>query len=341
MTYFKPFNIVIVGFDGVLSSALTGALDMFSFAGISWQRFMKQELSPRFSVKIASMHCKSFTCSNRLLMHPHSDLKAIEDCDLLLIPTIGDALEKVLLNTQNLIPHIRRLHKLGADLASNCSGAFLLAQAGLLDEQNATTHWGYVDKFRKDYPKVKLLEEQLIVQNDKIFCAAGGSAFYDLCLLLIERYCGRDIASQVAKTQVLSARRQSQNMYTHVKLHKTHQDHLVKQIQDYIEENFNTALSVQLLADKFNLVPRTLNRRFQNSVNMRPISYIQTVRVEQAKKLLENGEVHIKSLANAVGYEDISSFNRLFKKLTNLTPKEYLNTCYKSPSKVNHANFFI
>jgi len=329
MPYFKPFNVVIVGFDGVLGSALTGALDLFSFTGVSWQRFLNTPVEPRFNVQIATLYKQNISCSNRLNISAHCDLAQVNHCDVLLIPTIGDSVDKVLANTKALLPHIIRLSKQGADIASNCSGAFLLASAGLLNGKTGTTHWGYAEKFKREYPLVNLVESQLITQQDNIFCAAGGSAFYDLGLLLIERYCGREIAGQVARTQVIDSRRRNQSLYANVNLYKAHNDVLVRQIQDYIEDNFANPLSVNALCSQFNVVPRTLNRRFQGSVEMRPISYIQAVRVEQAKRLLEIGEINIKSLAAQVGYEDVSSFSRLFKRSTLLTPKEYQDKSYR------------
>ena len=331
MPYFKPFNVIIVGFDGVLGSALTGALDLFSFTGVSWQRFLNEEVEPRFNVQIASLGGVDIRCSNRLIMQAHSDIQEVTECDLLLIPTIGDSIDKVLSQNNALIPHIKRLANTKADIASNCSGAFFLAKAGLLDGKIATTHWGYANKFKADFPLVDLQENQFVTQSKNqskeqsgnIFCAAGGSAFYDLGLLLIERYCGREISPQVAKTQIIDSKRGNQNSYTNVTLHKPHADQLVQQVQEFIEENFKQPIQVSGLAAMVNITPRTLNRRFQSCVAMRPIEYIQAVRIEQAKRLLELSDVTIKSLAEQVGYDDISSFTRLFKRATELTPKEY------------------
>lgn len=331
MPYFKPFKVIILGFDGVLGSVLSGALDLFSFTGVSWQRFLDESVEPRFNVQIASLGGGDIRCSNRLIMQAHCDIRDVTECDLLLVPTIGDSIDKVLKQNSELLPHLVRLANTNADIASNCSGAFFLAKAGLLDHQIATTHWGYAAKFKADFPLVDLQENQFVTQSrsqsdnqsSSIFCAAGGSAFYDLGLLLIERYCGREISTQVAKTQIIDSKRGSQNSYTNVTLHKPHSDHLIKQVQEFIEENFRQPLQISSLAAMINITPRTLNRRFQSCVAMRPIEYIQAVRIEQAKRLLELGDVSIKSLADQVGYEDISSFTRLFKRATELTPKEY------------------
>ena len=323
MPQMKPLEVVILGFDGALSSVLTGALDLFSFTGVSWQRFSDLEVQPKFKVKIASVGGVDIKCSNRLILQAHCDINDIQECDLLLIPTIGDSIDKVLKRNSDLIPHLIRLADTNADIASNCSGAFFLAEAGLLDNKIATTHWGYANKFKADYPLVDLQENQFVTQSGNIFCAAGGSAFYDLALLLIERYCGREMSTQVAKTQIIDSKRGSQNSYTNVTLHKPHSDVLVKQVQEFIENNFEQSIQVSDLATMVNVTSRTLNRRFQSCVAMRPIEYIQAVRIEQAKRLLESGKVSIKSLAYQVGYNDISSFTRLFKRATELTPKEY------------------
>ena len=327
MPYFKPFKVIILGFDGVLGSVLAGALDLFSFTGVSWQRFLDEDVEPRFKVQIASLGGGAIRCSNRLMVHAHCDIQDVMECDLLLVPTIGDSIDKVLKQNSELLLHLKRLANTNADIASNCSGAFFLAEAGLLDHKVATTHWGYANKFKTDFPLVDLQENQFVThssnESGNIFCAAGGSAFYDLGLLLIERYCGREISTQVARTQIIDSKRGNQNSYTNVTLHKPHADLLVKQIQEFIEDNFNKPIQVSQLAAMVNITPRTLNRRFQSCVAMRPIEYIQAVRIEQAKRLLESGDVTIKSLADQVGYEDISSFTRLFKRTTELTPKEY------------------
>ena len=309
----KPYEVIILGFDGVLGSVLSGALDLFSFTGVSWQRFLDLEVKPKFKVQIASLGGVDITASNRLVIQAHCDITTVSKCDLLLIPTIGDSIDKVLKQNAKLLPHLQRLAATEADIASNCSGAFFLAEAGLLDGKTATTHWGYADKFKSDYPLVDLQDNQFVTQSGNIFCAAGGSAFYDLALLLIERYCGREVSTQVAKTQIIDSKRGSQNSYTNVTLHKPHGDTLVKQVQEYIENNFAQPLQVSNLATIVNVTPRTLNRRFQTSIDMRPIEYIQAVRIEQAKRLL----------AYQVGYSDLSSFTRLFKRATELTPKEY------------------
>lgn len=323
MPYYKKYRVTIVGFDGALSSVITGAMDVFSFAGVSWQRFNHLAPEQRFSVSLASLNQRPVECINRITLHANEALEDITQTDILLIPTIGGSIEKVLHDNQALLPHLVRISQAGCDLASNCSGAFLLAKAGLLDGHNATTHWGYASLFAQMFPNVKLNINQMVTQSDRIYCAGGGAAFHNLCLLLIERYCGRDIAKQVAKAHVIDVQLSHQSAFANVRLLKQHQQaHLIK-VQEYIEDNYQQPLSVSELAGMVNITTRTLNRQFQQWVNMRPIEYIQTIRVEQAKRLLEGGHKHIQSLALQVGYEDAASFAKLFKKSTGYTPVQY------------------
>jgi transcriptional regulator GlxA family with amidase domain len=323
MPYYKKYRVTIVGFDGALASVISGAMDIFSFAGVSWQRFNQLPPEQRFSVSLASLQQRPVECINRISLHAHEAIEDVKETDILLIPTIGGSIEKVLEKNQALLPHLIRLSQAGCDVASNCSGAFLLAKAGLLKNQNATTHWGYADLFKKMFPDVNLAINQMITQSDNIYCAGGGAAFHNLCLLLIERYCGRETAKQVAKAHVIDTQRSNQSAFANVRLLKQHQQPDLIKVQDYIEDNYQRPMSIADLADMVNISTRTLNRQFQKWVNMRPIEYIQTIRVEQAKRLLEAGHKHVQSLALEVGYDDAASFAKLFKKSTGYTPAQY------------------
>jgi transcriptional regulator GlxA family with amidase domain len=274
-------------------------------------------------VSLATLQQQPVECINRLSLNAHEALEDVTDTDILLIPTIGGSIHKVLSQNQALLPHLVRISQGGCDVASNCSGAFLLAKAGLLNGHTATTHWGYASLFASMFPNVDLHINQMITQSGRVHCAGGGVAFHNLCLLLIERYCGRDVSNQVAKAHVIDTHRSNQSAFTNVRLLKQHQQPHIVKVQEYVEDNYHLALTISELAEMVNMTTRTLNRQFQQWVNMRPIEYVQTIRVEQAKRLLESGHKHIQSLALQVGYEDASSFAKLFKRSTGYTPAQY------------------
>jgi transcriptional regulator GlxA family with amidase domain len=296
---------------------------MFSLAGVSWQRFTGHPIAPEFHTQIASPGGKPFLCSNRITLHADCDIAEVTTTNILLIPTIGGDIDTVLQKQQGLLPHLQRLANTRCDMVSNCSGAFLLAKAGLLAQRRATTHWGYAEKFKTMFPDVLLNEKQLITQDAQFYCAGGGLSFQDMCLMLIERYAGRDTANQVAKAHVINRQSGFQETYANFHRYKTHKVNVLIEIQEYIETHYDKRLSVDSLAKDKNLTVRTLHRQFKTHVGVSPVQYIQAVRIENAKRLLEQGLTTVKRLPSLVGYDDLASFTRLFKSYTGHTPASY------------------
>lgn len=317
------YKVTVLGFEHAYASAITGALDLFALAGVTWQRMQGQTPTPQFQVKLASIGGKPVKCINQIQLNAHLAIEDLDHTDLLLIPTIGGVVEKVLANNRTLIPQIQKHYLAGADIASNCSGAFFLAEAGILDGKDATTHWGYANLFKQRYPKVNLKAEKLITQQGSTFCSGGGTAWYDLALLLIERYCGHDIARTTAKAHVMDMVRGNQAAYGSFHSKKYHQDADILNIQDYLENYFAEPIRLDALARQFNLSPRTFIRRFKLATKQTPLDYLQTLRIEAAKKLLETTNYTLEQVVFAVGYEDLSSFTRLFKQRTELSPSQY------------------
>ena len=317
------FKVTILGFNQAYASAITGALDLFALAGVTWQRMQGLAPEPYFNVQIATLKKQPLRCINQLEIRSHIAIEEVTHTDLLLIPTIGGSLLNVIADNRALLPHIKRHFNAGADIASNCSGAFFLAEAGLLDGKEATTHWGYAELFRKRYPAVKLCAEKLITSDHNIYCSGGGMAWFDLALLLIERYCGHDVATTTAKAHVIDLSRGQQAAYASIRAKKYHQDPDVLHIQEWLEANYLKPVQVSQLAQLVNLSSRTLHRRFKQATEQNPLEYLQSVRIEAAKKLLEKSHENIQRIVNYVGYDDISSFTRLFKKHTGLSPSQY------------------
>ncbi|MCZ8530404.1 GlxA family transcriptional regulator [Alteromonas sp. PRIM-21] len=317
------FTVTVLGFDQALASAITGALDVFAFAGISWQRIHNLPTAPQFKVQLASHHGQSILCSNQVVLQPNIAIEDVSHTDVLLIPTIGGDIDEVLNDTQPLLVHIKRLQKMGADIAANCTGNFLLAQTGLLNNKTATTHWGYADKFENMFPSVNLQPEKMVTEDDTVYCAGGGMAWIDLSILLIERYCGHQIASDTAKSHVLDVSRTSQTVYASSRQRRFHTDQDIKAVQSFLERNLQNKCKLSDLAHQHNMTERTLIRRFKNACDTTPGQYLQSLRIEHARKLLETSSMSLESLISAVGYEDLSSFTRLFKKTTGLSPSQY------------------
>ena len=318
-----PYIVTVLGFNQALASAITGALDVFAFAGVSWQRIHQMPTTPQFKVQLASAHGQPFLCSNQVTLNPNIAIEDVSHTDILLIPTIGGDIDAVLADIQPQLVHIKRLQKMGADIAANCTGTFILAETGLLANNVATTHWGYADKFKARYSDVDLQSDKMVTQADSIYCAGGGMAWIDLSILLIERFCGHQVASDTAKSHVLDVSRTNQTIYASSRQRHFHSDKDISAVQSYLEQHLHTKFTLAELAHIHNMTERTLMRRFKNACDTTPWQYLQSLRIEHARKLLETTSMSLEKLVYAVGYEDMSSFTRLFKKTTGLSPSQY------------------
>jgi transcriptional regulator GlxA family with amidase domain len=331
-------NIYVLGFDQALASAITGVIDLFSLAGVTWNRIQQQDTAMAFNVQLASHQGNNIRCINNLQLGAHCSFENLfkqfeneQPADsnpinnVLIVPTIGGPIQQALDNNPELISLLNKADQAGWTIAGNCTGNFLLAEAGILDGKSATTHWGFATEFQQRYPQINLQADQLITRDANIFCAGGGIAWFDLGLHIIERNVDFETAMQTAKAFVIDYRRDSQLSYSLMRIAKPHQDEMVRSVQAKIEKDCTTALSIEALAVEHNVSQRTLIRRFNSALGMPPNTYLQSVRIEHARKMLEESDFNIDTIMNNIGYEDSSSFRRLFKKKTGLTPTEYRN----------------
>lgn len=316
-------KIVVVAFDGALASAITGVVDLFSMAGASWNRIQKQDIQRLFQVQIASPMGLPVHCINGITIFSETSYADIEYADAIVVPTIGARIQDVLSQNPELIHLLKIADQNRWMIAGNCTGNFFLAEAGILNHRVATTHWGFKDLFEQRYPNILLNVDQLITRDEHIYCAGGGLAWFDVGLHLIERFYGFEIAIQTAKSFVIDYRRDSQLSYSLMRIAKPHQDELVQKVQKWLELHFHEQFSIEDLAQQFNVTLRTLIRHFNSALNLPPNRYLQAIRIEAAQKRLEETEHSIDVIMQAVGYQDPSSFRRLFRKKTGLTPLEY------------------
>jgi transcriptional regulator GlxA family with amidase domain len=247
----------------------------------------------------------------------------VKETDLIVIASILD-IEKTLRYQGNVVGWLSDHYRKGAAIAGVCTGTFVLAETGLLDGKTATTHWGYVDEFRKRYPKINLKPERMVTDEGDLFCSGASNACLDLSLYLVEKYCGHEIAVQCAKSMVIDMGRTSQTPYTSVMdFQKHHADPVVLASQKYLEENFSCSVDLEQIACLHHVSRRTFERRFKAATGDSPLTYVQRIRIEAAKRDLESEVLNADEIAHRVGYEDAGFFRKLFKQSTGLTPKEY------------------
>ena len=222
-----------------------------------------------------------------------------------------------------LLEWVRGQHDGGAHLASICTGAFLLAEAGVLEHQDATTHWLFEKRFRDRYPGVRLRIDQLLTRGDRVMCSGGAYAGLDLALAIVVDLFGKDLANRCAKLLLLDRHRGSQSVYAGLDARWQHGDARVRAVQEWLDEHYAEAIQIEQLAVRANLGERHFKRRFKAATGEAPLVYLQKLRIDKARKLLECSPVPVEEVARAVGYEDAGFFRELFRRLTSQTPAQY------------------
>ncbi len=313
-------RVVILAFENTVASTFTGPLDVFHQAGRLYDRLMGGAEAPWFEVLLATLDGKPFTTRTGLRVTPHLGVADVAGADLVLISALGS------LNSARYpgaVEWLREQAERGADLASVCTGAFLLAATGLLDGKTATTHWAFADAFRERFPAVDLRPERILTDEGRVLCSAGFTAAVDLSLHLVERYCGRPAAVHSAKAMVHDLQRHSQSPYAVFRFPRGHGDAGVLSVQFWIENHFAESVGYSELAARFAMSPRTLERRFKAATGVTPLQYQHRARVEAARRLLEETDRSFDEITFQVGYGDGGFFRKVFVKETGLRPAAY------------------
>ena len=327
-------SVTVLAFDYVLASGLTGINDLLSLAGVSWNKLQEQPTEQKFNVKIASWDKKPIYTLNNVIIMPHCAIQEITNSDVYLVPSIAGDIDKTLEHNKGLIDFLRMLDPSSCIVGSNSTGSFFLAEAGLLNNKVATTHWGFEQAFKQRYPEVKLRAEHLITHDENILCDGGGLAWFDLGLYLIELFCDHETAVGSAKSFVIDTGRTTQLTYSPLISKKYHNDKTVRAVQDWMEDNYSAELSIANISKQFGVSNRTLIRRFKEAAKVTPSAYLQEVRLDSARKLLVQTNITIDEITHAIGYSDISSFTKLFKRNTGYSPSNY-RARYKASSMNN------
>jgi len=288
--------------------------------------FLKQAgKPPLFHVQLVGLSKEVRLNDGLYFIHPDAVLEEVKQPDLIIIPSMtGDMMSATHLNRDYAI-WIAQRYKDGAEVASLCVGAFLLAFSGILKGKQCTTHWAYANEFRHFYPNVKLLDEKVITDQSGLYSSGGNNAYWNLLLHLVEKYTDRKMAIHTAKYFVVDLDRNIQSPFIIFHGLKDHEDEIIKNAQEYIEQNYRDKLVVDQLADKFNVTRRTFERRFKKATRHTVIEYIQRVKVEATKKQLEIGRKSVNEIMYSVGYADIQTYRDVFKKIAGMTPIEYRN----------------
>ena len=281
--------------------------------------------APFFNVELVGLTDKVSLSNGLYTIIPNKLLGEVAKTDLIIVPALEDDLEVNLpLNTE-FIPWIVKQYKAGAEVASLCVGAFLLASTGLLDGKHCSTHWRAENEFRKMFPQVHLTIDKVITDEQGTYSSGGALSSSNLILYLVEKYVGREAAIVCSKMFQVDTERDSQSPFMIFKGQKAHDDDLIKDAQEFIENHFKEKLTVDQLSEKFQVGRRTFERRFKKATFNSIVEYIQRVKIEAAKKQLEAGRKTVTEVMFNVGYTDTKAFRDVFKKIAGVSPVEYRN----------------
>lgn len=245
--------------------------------------------------------------------------------DLVITPALFGDMDKAIQANTKMAEWLTWQYKEGAEIASLCVGAFLLAATGLLNGKKCSTHWGYTNTFREMFPEVVLQDGCIVTEENRIYTSGGATSYWNLLLHLVEKYTDRHTAVLVSKYFAIDIDRNSQSAFAIFTAQKNHKDQEVRKAQDYIERNIEERLTIDDIAAFVALGRRSLERRFKQATNNSVLEYIQRVKIEAAKKSFESSRKNINEVMYDVGYTDTKAFRTTFKKITGLTPIEYKN----------------
>lgn len=323
-----PATVAILAFPETTASVMYGMYDLFMSAGRDWGLIVGGQPGPELlRPLIVAQRTGEMTAANGVRITPHAAMAECIAPDIVCVPELnippGEPLEG---RFTEEIDWLVQCHAAGATLATACSGALLLAEAGLLDGHEATTHWAYCNVMRQRYPAVKVRTHRALVvsgEGHRLVMAGGGTSWLDLTLYLVARAVGVDAAMQVAKLNLIDWHDIGQQPFARLAQATQGDDAVIARCQEWIAEHYGDHAPVTSMVRLSGIAERSFKRRFQHATGMSPLAYVHTLRLEEAKQMLESGDESIEAIANEVGYEDAGFFNRLFQRSVKLTPAQY------------------
>ena len=303
----KHLTIIVPDGDNNISS-ITGAYEIFKKANGFWNERRKSDL---FTIQLAGISKEVAFSDGLFTVKPHTNISEITKTNLILIPSLNHNYQKSVKGNKELIDWIEKQYRGGAEIATICTGAFLLASSGLLDGKSCSTHWSVADSFRSMFPKVHLQTDKLITDENGIYTNGGAYSFLNLVIYLIEKYYDRQTAIFCSKVFQIEMDRNSQSAFAIFTGQKSHGDEMVIQAQAYIESKLHEKVSVEHLSTRFFVGRRNFDRRFIKATGNTPVEYSQRVKIEAAKKWIETSRKTINEVMYEVGYSDVKAFREI------------------------------
>lgn len=321
-----PLHVCLVAVPRTLSMPVAGLYEVLTAFPVVAGFYDGVPASQPFRVEIVGTERASMVAASGLPIAVQRSVSEIRRTDIVIVPTMAVETSWEKGHYPGLVAWMKRMHEQGALLCSACTGLLLLAETGLLDGCRATTHWAVAPTVRNNFPEVELRLNEVLVtagEREELVMSGGGASWQDLVLYLIGRFVSPAAARAIAQFELLEQHAQGQAPYLPFRPPTRHGDSLVLGLQQWLADNLAVQSPVAELTRKSALSPSTLERRFRQATGFSPIGYVQRLRVEEAKRRLEQTDTPIEQIGWDVGYQEAAAFRRLFKRIARVTPGEY------------------
>jgi transcriptional regulator GlxA family with amidase domain len=314
---------ILVPVGNAIIDTITAPFNLLRMANAYYKR-LKGLNEDHFKIDLVGLNREPVIYNDIFQVTPTKPINEIAKTDLIIVTAISGDLERELERNKGFIPWIRKQRiENDSEIASLCKGALLLAETGLLNGKSCATHWTAHEQFKQRYPKVNLIPEKIISEDNGIYSSGGAYSFLNFMLYLIEKYYGRESAIWCSKVSEIEFDRYDQSHFMIFNGQKDHHDDSIKQAQVFIENNYEKKINIDEIARMFNISNRNFLRRFKKATSNTPLEYTQRVKIEAAKKRLESSALNIQEIMYGVGYNDEKAFRNTFRKYTGLSPLDY------------------
>lgn len=314
-------DITILAEEKCAASSITGLVDALAVANLWWG--LLGNGGPLFICRIVTVDGKPVRANGAFEIRADSSIREAEESDVIVLPGFLPPFDFSTERMDEVRRWLKERHEKGETIAAICTGTYILAETGLLNGRTATTNWQFAGDFRRRFPCIDLKADEIFTEEAGLICTGAASSFLNLCLKMIEQYGSPELASLCSKALLIDPERQSQAPYMLHDFFKSHADGRILKAQQLMEESLAAPVSIDGIASEVALSPRHFKRRFKSATGDSPLAYLQNLRVETAKKHLEGGSESVNEIAYKVGYEDVNSFRKVFKKIAGMSPKDY------------------
>jgi transcriptional regulator GlxA family with amidase domain len=320
-------QISILAFPQALASSMAIPLEMISAAdtinSLRNQQHRNSKSPASLRLTVASESTQPMHVTGGMTLLPSDTISNIPRSELIFVPALWGNPRAVVNMYPDTVAWLKHQYETGATICSVGSGSYFLAETGLLDKRAATTHWRYFDDFAARYPAIKLQRKRFITHQDKLYCTGSINAARDVMLHFIELLFNSSVADEVARHFTHELKRSYESLLLAVDQHNSHHDELIIKIQEWLQKHYQRDINMSELADRFGVNARSFNRRFRQAANKSPVEYLQEIRINEARQLLKHSNLSIAEIAFSVGYQDVSYFTGLFRRLHEVTPNAY------------------